>query len=589
MDLLSTPLQDVEYLALDTETNGLGGQRCELTEIGAVLIGGGELHERFSSLVATQRPLGAGIQRFTGITQAMVDRAPDPRGPLGELSRRLQGRVLAAHNATFDTRVLRQAFARSGLRWPEPPVLCTVAMARALLPLQRQRSLGALADALGVEVCARHRALADAETCAHVLCALLPRLCVHAGTVAEALELLAPRRRRGGRRGAAAPVGSASLAGSVAPRAGQRSPQAPSFSELPRDPGVYIFRDELGNPLYVGKSVSVRNRARAHFAPSAPPAAWRQRAALVEYVSSHSELGALITECRLIKRLQPPGNTQRKGGDPRLCYIVCRLDIPFPVLEVSAAPAVGHAVSVGPLRGRERAAELVEQLDSIFGLRHCGRRLARRLHPSAYGQMGRCLSPCLGDLDPNLYRRRLDEALGVFAGLTDGRERLLEHLREQMRAAASSQRYERAAALRGRLRRLTSLLSALEGVLAAVHGRPRLLLAPHPTGAGGELLWMAGGRLVDIAPLALLNGRPSLPGVEPQRLGEELLRQATAALDAVAGVGRLGLALSGEQVEEVRIVDAYLVCHPATPTLALAPMPDARRLAEFVTRAFVPA
>ena len=113
-------------------------------------------------------------------------------------------------------------------------------------------------------------------------------------------------------------------------------------------------------------------------------------------------------------------------------------------------PAAGHAVTIGPLRGRRLAPELVEQLDSLFGLRHCGRRLVLREHPSAYGQMGRCLSPCLGDLDPNLYRRRLDEALRLFVGGADGGERLLGPRRGQMRAAAAQQRYERAAWLRRR-------------------------------------------------------------------------------------------------------------------------------------------
>ncbi len=80
-------------------------------------------------------------------------------------------------------------------------------------------------------------------------------------------------------------------------------------------------------------------------------------------------------------------------------------------------------MNVGPLRGRATASELLEQLTSLFGLRHCGRRLPRREHPSAYGQMGRCLSPCLGDLDPNLYRRRLDAALALFERRGCGAER----------------------------------------------------------------------------------------------------------------------------------------------------------------------
>ena len=93
-----------------------------------MLVGGGELHETFDSLVRTERPLSRGIQRFTGITQAMVDGAPPPaRGAAASSAELLEGRVLVAHSARFDTRVLRQAFERAGLDWPAPPALCTVA------------------------------------------------------------------------------------------------------------------------------------------------------------------------------------------------------------------------------------------------------------------------------------------------------------------------------------------------------------------------------------------------------------------------------------------------------------------------------
>src|ERR687888_2089509 len=150
--LLDSPLAEAEFLAVDTETNGQPRERCELTEVGTVLVGGGELHDRWSSLVGVSEPLGRGIQRFTGITQAMVDAAPPPETVLPELAARLRGRVLVAHNAAFDARVLRQAFARAALDWPDPPVICTVALARRFAPLQRRRGLASLADALGIEV-----------------------------------------------------------------------------------------------------------------------------------------------------------------------------------------------------------------------------------------------------------------------------------------------------------------------------------------------------------------------------------------------------------------------------------------------------
>ena len=110
------PLLTTEFLVVDVETNGLGGERCELTEVGAVLVGGGELHDRWESLVGVRAPLSRGIQRFTSITQAMVDEAPPAPLVLPELAELLRGRVLVAHSASFDRRVLEQAFPLTGGR-----------------------------------------------------------------------------------------------------------------------------------------------------------------------------------------------------------------------------------------------------------------------------------------------------------------------------------------------------------------------------------------------------------------------------------------------------------------------------------------
>ena len=557
LPLLDQPIASAELLVVDTETNGLGGDDCELTEVGSVLVGGGELHDRWSSLVRTSRPLRRGIQRFTGITQAMVDGAPPLEEVLPSLEARMRGRVLVAHNAPFDRRVLRQGFARIGLDWPDPPVLCTAGLARALLPLQRERGLAPLADSLGVDVRAVHRALADAETCARVLCALFPRLCANAVTIGDAVALLAPRRpvRKAPRR----------LTSALSP-----IPKL-DFADLPRDPGVYLFRDAAGATLYVGKSISIRTRARAHFAPAAALAAgngaerdWRTHASIVDYRATNSELGALVLENRLIKELHPPGNIRLTKRDDRLVYIRCRLDIPFPIIDVAPEPAAGHAVTIGPLRGRRLAIELVEQLDSLFGLRHCGRRLPRRQHPSAYGQMGRCLSPCLGDLDPNLYRRRLDEALRVFVGGGDARELLVAHVEAQMREAAARQLYERASWLRRRARRLSVVLGRLDGVLEATHVRPRLVLARHPTKPCFDAFWIVDGRLADWG--AVTGGC------------EELAARTEVAMRRAPRIGELGAHVPPDEIDEVRILATWLASHPGTLERSLEPRPDSETL-----------
>jgi DNA polymerase-3 subunit epsilon len=536
MDLLDAPLATAEFLAVDTETNGKGGDACELTEIGAVLVGGGELHDRWETLVGVRAPLSRGIQRFTGITQGMVDEAPAAELVLPDLAAQLRGRVLVGHNVSFDRRVLRQAFERAELEWPDPPALCTVALARRFAPLARQRKLGLLAGALGIDVDVQHRALADAETCARVFCALFGRLCANAVTVGDALEALRPTRRRTQRPKLAKPAVL----------------QRPDLGDLPDTPGVYVFRNAEGQPLYVGKSVRVRTRARAHFAPSAAGGDWTAQAAIVDHRATRSELGALLLECRLIKALRPPGNVKLKHTDGYV-YLRCRFDIPFPVLEVAPEPAAGHAVNVGPLRGRAAAAELKEQLESLFGLRHCARSLPRRQSPSVYGQMGRCLSPCLGDLDPNLYRRRLDEALALFTGAGDGGAALLAHVGAQMRAAADGQRFERAAWLRRRHGRLRVLLERLGPLLRAAHAHPRLVVAEGPEGA--DAFWLVGGRVVDWGPL-----------------GEDVAERTAAALAV-----RAEPYVPPDEVHELRLVSTWIAANEPR-VVDLAPRPPAEAL-----------
>jgi DNA polymerase-3 subunit epsilon len=533
--MLDQPLATAEFVALDTETNGLGGERCELTEVGAVLVGGGELHEEWASLVGVAQPLGRYIQRFTGISQAMVDQAPAPEDVLPRLGAQLRNRVLVAHNARFDVRVLRQAFARAALEWPDPPVICTVQLARRFAPLQRRRGLATLAGALGIDVDEVHRALPDARTCARVFCALFGRLCANAPTIGDALALLGARKVR------------------VRPPSVPRRPRGerPHLAALPHEPGVYVFRDADGRPLYVGKSIDLRTRARSHFTSGA---AWTAEAEHVDHQTTESELGALLLEDRLIKALRPPGNVRGKTEPDGYVYLRCRLDISFPILEVAREPAAGHAVCVGPVRGRAAASELVEQLNSLFGLRHCGRTLPRREHPSAYGQMGRCLSPCLHDLDPNVYRERLDAALRLFVG-GEGGAALLNRVDEQIAEASAARRYERAAWLQRRRERLEKLLGRLGGVLRAIHTGARLVLAPHPEAPGRfDALWIAGGRVVDWGPV---DGAPLAPR------SQRAFRHAPAP-------GKLGGWLPADAIREARLVGAWIAANEP-PMLELGP------------------
>lgn len=284
----------------------------------------------------------------------------------------------------------------------------------------------------------------------------------------------------------------------------------------------------------------------------------------------HDELRARRARARapLIKELRPPGNVVHKHDDA-FVYLRCRLDIAYPVLEVAREPAAGRAVTIGPLRSRAAAVELKEQLDSLFGLRHCGRKLRLRPWPSAYGQMGRCMSPCLNDLDPNLYRRKLDEALGLFTTARgDGGAALLAHIDAQMRAAAAAELFERAAWLRRRRQRIATLVGVLDGALTATHARPRLVLAPHPREPRFDAFWLVGGGVADWDVL--------------EQVGD--VHDRTLAALRRAGVHGSAAQLARDAIAEARIVQTWLARTDA-PALELAPVPAAQDVAGFVAAA----
>jgi DNA polymerase III subunit epsilon len=227
---------------------------------------------------------------------------------------------------------------------------------------------------------------------------------------------------------------------------------------------------------------------------------------------------------------------------------------------VAGAPAGGHAVNVGPLGSQALAAELADQLTSLYRLRHCGRKLNLREHPSAYGQMGRCVSPCLGDLDPNAYRRQLDRALGIFDGPEPG-GRLLDEIDRRIAEASAERRYERAAALLRRRGRIAWVLERLEGILRATHAAPRLLLARHPVKERFDAFWIVRGRLVDWGPL---------PG------HSELVERTQAALAHPPG----RTVVPVDEVDEIRIVASW-VADNELPELPLDPAPSAPALMRF--------
>ena len=467
--LADLPLLTAEFLAVDTETNGLAREalRADRGRRGARRR---RRAARALGLAGRRRAaaVGRGIQRFTGISQAMVDAAPPPRARCCRSSPRSCAAACSSPTTRASTRACcARRSSAPALDWPDPPVLCTVALARRLAPLQRRRGLAALADALGIEVAAVHRALPDAETCARVFCALFPKLCAHAATVGEALALLRPQRA------ARAPRAQA--------RASARATPAPRhLAAARRTPASTSSATPTGaRSTSASRSACARARART----SRRRATWTGQAEHVDYQPTHSELGALVLENRLIKALQPPGNKQLKRTPDGYVYLRCRLDIPFPILEVAREPAAGHSVTSARCAGGPPRPSSSSSSTRCSACATAGAGCRARDHPSAYGQMGRCLSPCLRRPRPEpLPRAPRRGARAVRRRATTAAPRCSPTSSARCARRRPSSRYERAAWLRRRHARLRH--AAARGSAACCarsHAGSRLVLAPHPT------------------------------------------------------------------------------------------------------------
>ncbi|WP_296945881.1 PolC-type DNA polymerase III [uncultured Massilia sp.] len=177
---------------LDFETTGLSPENGDrITEVAALRIAGGEIVERYVSLVNCGVRIPAFITHLTGITQAMVDGAPPAAHVVPELLDFIGGDVLAAHNASFDEKFLKAEGALLGRSCRHAGLLCSLKLSRRVFPGMASYKLGQLSAALGIVFGGRaHRAEADAEAAAQVLLHIGRHLGTSYGLQRVAPELL---------------------------------------------------------------------------------------------------------------------------------------------------------------------------------------------------------------------------------------------------------------------------------------------------------------------------------------------------------------------------------------------------------------
>ncbi len=405
---------------------------------------------------------------------------------------------------------------------------------------------------------------------------------------------------------------------------------------LPAKPGVYLFRDESGEVLYIGKAKSLRPRVRSYFQASgetrATIARLPERVVDVEVIVTDTEVEALHLEQNLVKRHRPPFNV-RLRDDKSFPYIAVTVEDDYPRVMFTRERHRRGVVYFGPYANAKKVRETLDVLNRVFPYRPCeGPKPGRHSGiPCLDYHIERCLAPCVGYVSQEDYRKIIDSVIEFLSGETRPIQRELER---KMKEAAEGKRFEEAARYRNRLFAVRHLAErqaadkravgtidvigiAVDGDRAAVYGSapsvpPQIVVPPDAgdTGALAEFLSERRGSRVEVrAPargekrrlqdLATENARLALESETLQAEQRRLRRvEALEELREALNLESLPLRIECYDVSNIQgeaVVGSMVVFQDAVPKKAhyrkfgvrsLNGQDDYAALAEVISRRF---
>ncbi len=278
------------YSVVDIETTGNGYKGQKITEISVFLFDGEKIIDEFTSLVNPEQAIPYFITNLTGITEAMVRTAPKFYEIAKKVAEITKDAIFVAHNVNFDYNIIRDEFKSLGFDFKRKK-LCTVRLSRKIIPGLSSYSLGNICTAEGIEIAARHRAKGDAEATVELFRRLLKRddnFTINSFLNAKSREATLP------------PLLDKQV-----------------VDKLPERHGVYYFKNEQKEVIYVGKANNIKQRVISHFYDKKKKEITMcLETADISYTETGSELIALLHESSEIKHLYPKFNrAQRKAGE----------------------------------------------------------------------------------------------------------------------------------------------------------------------------------------------------------------------------------------------------------------------------------
>ena len=269
-----------------------------------------------------------------------------------------------------------------------------------------------------------------------------------------------------------------------------------NLKKLPDSPGVYMHKDRLGQVIYVGKAISLRNRVRQYFQSSANQnpkvRAMVSHIAEFEYIVCRTEMEALILECNLIKKYAPKYNVLLRD-DKTYPYIKVTLQEEYPRILKTRLLKKDGSRYFGPYSDAGAVNLIIELLNKVFVLKRCSAAsFPDDYRPCLNYHIKECRGICTGQVSPQEYRTYVNKALDFLGGK---QKPLVDYLEERMQEAAERLDYEEAAVYRDYIASAKALGETQRVTMIGGHDMDMILPAGKGentvmvlfTGRGGKL------------------------------------------------------------------------------------------------------
>jgi excinuclease ABC subunit C len=224
--------------------------------------------------------------------------------------------------------------------------------------------------------------------------------------------------------------------------------------QIPKNPGVYLMKNNIGKIIYVGKAKNLSNRVKQYFQKSSNHTPKIRN--MIKYIDSFetivtdTEVEALILESTLIKKYRPKYNAMMKD-DKSYPYLKISLNDQYPKLSLTRNYVKDGSKYFGPYSSGYSVKNTIELLNETFQLKQCNKKTEEGTsigRPCLYSHIDKCCAPCKGNVSLSEYRKKIEEVISI---LSNNPNTLLEKLNKEMVNASKQLDFEEAAKIRDRI------------------------------------------------------------------------------------------------------------------------------------------